>query len=317
MAKKTNKKSLNTFVIKDLDSDQKNEHYGIFEHLIVGISISDSEELSQLGFSKIHIQDAMIEFARYLLVHGATLAYGGDLRSDGYTLLFSELAFQYRSRQDQDKQHFINFSSFPIYLNISPKHKFEFIKNRVDFRPIKPPENLKISTKTFIPPIGNENKFIWAESLSKMRNEMNEATNARIFMGGKCRGYSGKYPGILEEAILALETDIPTYFIGAFGGASKSIIDLLLNRSSKEFTEDWQFENKNYKDFYEYYNKQTKNIKINYTEISSFIKNYSLKRMCENNGLNEKDNLRLFETTHIPEMIFLVLKGLSNKKANA
>jgi hypothetical protein len=187
----------------------------------------------------------------------------------------------------------------------------------VDFRPIKPPENLKISTKTFIPPIGNENKFIWAESLSKMRNEMNEATNARIFMGGKCRGYSGKYPGILEEAILALETDIPTYFIGAFGGASKSIIDLLLNRSSKEFTEDWQFENKNYKDFYEYYNKQTKNIKINYTEISSFIKNYSLKRMCENNGLNEKDNLRLFETTHIPEMIFLVLKGLSNKKANA
>ena len=317
MAKKTNKKSLNTFVIKDLDNDKQKEHYSIFEQLIVGISISESEELSQLGFSKIHIQDAMIEFARYLLVHGATLAYGGDLRSDGYTFLLSELAFQYRSNQDQDKQHFINFSSFPVYLNISPKHKFEFIKNRVDFRPIKPPGNLKISTKTYIPPIGNENKFIWAESLSKMRSEMNQATNSRIFIGGKCRGFSGKYPGILEEAILALNSNIPTYFIGAFGGATKSIIDLLLNRKCKEFTEAWQFENKNYQDFCEYYNKQTKNQKIDYTEISSLIENYSLERLCENNGLDEKDNLRLFETNHIPEMIFLVIKGLRKKKTNA
>lgn len=32
-----------------------------------------------------HLQDAMLELARYLLAQGARLAYGGDLHLDGFT----------------------------------------------------------------------------------------------------------------------------------------------------------------------------------------------------------------------------------------
>lgn len=311
--KETSKKKLVAFVKKDLSARNKSAQYNLLGNKKIAMSISDSEDLQKLGFSKIHQQDAMVEFARYMLVHGATLLYGGDLRSDGYTMIFSELAYQYRSLNDQEKIYFINYSSYPIYNKLSPKQKLEFIKNRVEFKPILPPKSIKVNEKEFIPPTGNENKLIWSESLSKMRREMNSVSDARIFIGGKLSGYSGKYPGLLEEAVLSLESNIPTYLIGAFGGATKSIIKGLQKLDVLQLTEDWQCKNDSYKDFFTYYNAKVGKNRINYKETTSFLNGYSLKRLSKNNGLDDADNKRLFITTHIPEMIYLVLKGLTRK----
>jgi hypothetical protein len=311
--KKVGKKKLVAFVKNDILVRNKTTQYNLLENFKIGISISDSEDLQKLGFSKIHQQDVMVEFARYMLVHGATLLYGGDLRGDGYTLLFSELAYQYRSINDQEKVHFINYSSYPIYNKLSTKQKLEFIKNRVEFKPVVPPKRLKVNEKEFVPPSGKENKLIWAESLSKMRREMNSVSDARIFIGGKQSGYSGKYPGLIEEALLSLESDTPTYLIGAFGGATKSVINSLLKIKVSQLTEDWQCKDQGYKEFLEYYNSMAIRNKINYKNASSFLNDYTMERLCKNNGLDESDNRRLFKTTHIPEMIFLVLKGLTKK----
>lgn len=81
----------------------------------IAISISESEELNQLGFSDTHVKDAIIEFARHLLIQGATLVYGGDLRIDGFTEIFADLAEQYRLSSTLP---FKNYFSFPIHLNI-------------------------------------------------------------------------------------------------------------------------------------------------------------------------------------------------------
>ena len=52
---------------------------------VLGISISESPDLEALGFSEVHFRDALIEFARYMLAAGATIAYGGDFRAGGFT----------------------------------------------------------------------------------------------------------------------------------------------------------------------------------------------------------------------------------------
>jgi hypothetical protein len=309
----SNKKKLATFVKADIKNRIKSKQYNLLEGKSIGISISESEDLQKLGFSKTHQQDAVIEFARYLLIHGATLLYGGDLRSEGYTGLFSELAFQYRSLYDQEKKHFINYSSYPNYIKVTSQQKFEFIKHRVEFKPISPPKKLKVNLTKFILPNSDTNKLVWAESLTEMRKEMNSVSDARIFIGGKMLGYQGKYPGIIEEAILSLKSDIPIYLIGAFGGATKSVISALQKEKPIELTEAWQIKNEGFADFLTYYNSKTINNKINYNELVSFLNGYTLKRLCKNNGLDEEDNKRLFETVHIPEMIFLVLKGIIKK----
>ena len=55
------------------------------EGLQIGLSISNSPNLAQFSMGLPHLQDAMLELARYLLAQGARLAYGGDLHLDGFT----------------------------------------------------------------------------------------------------------------------------------------------------------------------------------------------------------------------------------------
>lgn len=277
----------------------------------IGISISNSENIYELGFSDMHRDDAMIEIARYLLVQGFTLVYGGDLRAGGYTMILSELSFQYRAKEERDKIHVINYSSYPIYKKITRKQENEFIRNRVQFERIKPPKPFK--EIRYFDPIGNENKYIWAESLTKMRTEMNRACYARILIGGRLSKYSGRIPGIVEETLLSLEKNKPTYLIGAFGGASNAVIKSLLKEKCEELTEQWQFKDSEYKEFVKYYNSRNISNIISYKKIKSFLNSYTLSRLSKNNGLSITENKLLFKTIHIPEMIFFILKGLNNK----
>jgi len=282
----------------------------------IAVSISESEDLELLGFSDAHQQDAMVEFARYMLVQGSTLIYGGDLRKEGYTLLFSELSFQYRDRSQHKKSHFINYSSYPIYLNTSKTQELEFKKNRVEFKKITPPKSVKPVSETWFAPDTHENKLIWSVSLKKMREEMNEATDARIFLGGRSQGYSGIMPGVLEEAILSLESNKPTYLIGAFGGITGAIIKAINGEKPKEITETFQFSNTNYKEFITHLRKNKKE-NIDYSEITKSLQKYGLEKLSKANGLTKEENQILFTTPHIPVMIHYVLKGLSvvfNKK---
>src|ERR1035437_3138194 len=71
----------------------------------IGLSVSSSEEYKELGFSECHQKDITIELSRYLLINGAHLVYGGDLRKSGYTQLLSELSFQYRDKEEHSKTH--------------------------------------------------------------------------------------------------------------------------------------------------------------------------------------------------------------------
>src|SRR5689334_6625063 len=90
-------------IIKDLNREPPK---GILYDKQIGISISNNEELGQLGFSEIHLRDMTIEIARQLLISGAVIVYGGDLRKEGYTELFSDLSRQYRSINEPRKIHF-------------------------------------------------------------------------------------------------------------------------------------------------------------------------------------------------------------------
>lgn len=284
----------------------------LFSDKKIAISISESENIEEFGFSKIHQQDTVLELTRYLIINGATLLYGGDLRAEGYTFLFSEIVKQYTPHID-NKKYYENYFSFPIYLKIQQKQNLDFIKNGVTVNKVLPPDELNLDKNEFYPPIGNDNLFIWAECLSKMRCEMNDKNHARIFMGGRKSNFKGKYPGLLEEVLLSLKADKPTYLIGAFGGITQSIIYALRNEQPEELSEEWQRnQNSEYDKFINFYNSKEDITKIDYSESLKFINTYSLKKLSENNGLSESENLRLFETIHLHEIIFLVLKGLKN-----
>jgi hypothetical protein len=298
-----------------IDASIATEKHGSTQLLLegkkVGISISDSADLRKLGLSQAHIQDASIEFARYLLIHGATLVYGGDLRQGGFTELFSELARLYSNKEMRNDFRFKNYFAWPIHLRLTRFNELDFKQNNVEIVKLPPPKELNIDAEQAVMPDTNENKVIWAKSLSYMRQELNANTDARIFIGGQTADFKGKYPGILEEAYYALRDDKPVYLIGGFGGASKEIINSLNSKSSEIINSSYPKRDSQYEEFYNYWNENEAE-KISYSELANFFKAYGLKKLAEFNGLDEAENRILFSSVSLPEIIYYVLKGLKS-----
>jgi len=282
---------------------------------VIGISISESPDMEQRGLGPMHLDDAMVEFARYLLAGGATLAYGGDLREGGFTEILFDLVKTHNLSGKPPFERIINFLAWPFHLNLSTSQKAER-KKVATFKPLNPPAYLDVDKTKYIEPDSALNRYIRACCLSFMRQEMNHSIQARIILGGKVTNYSGKYPGLAEEALLALKDNIPLYLIGGFGGCAHVVIRALLGKQPQELTLGSQIAaNDAYGELATYYNDHIKILPpadqepIDYVRLVDFFNHKGIQGL--DNGLNEDDNKRLFGTIHIPEIISLVLKGLA------
>ena len=152
---------------------------------------------------------------------------------------------------------------------------------------------------------------------------MNENTRARVFLGGKSFGFQGTYPGLVEEAYLALTGDRPqpVYLVGAFGGAARAAIDALQGKETPVHSRARQeSENPAYKAMAAIQDRESaagRADPIDNPGIAAFFKTKGVKFVSAHNGLSEPENARLFETPHVMEMVALVLRGLGRLARNA
>lgn len=303
--------NLSGSINEQVGSDSMKIEKSIFRGKRIAISVSESEELELLGFSENHIKDASIEIARYLFVNGATLLYGGDLRRGGYTDLFSELSYQYKYLFDKEFR-FVNYIPFPDGQKLSDDDKANLLKKQVEAKVLEPPRKFNIPNPDNCDSGNNiEYKFLHAECLTDMRIKMATESDARIVLGGKQKGFSGYFPGIVEETYHSMIAGKPVYFLGGFGGATKSIIDIISGRKPPQLTNDFQFDTKFLNDFRTYAAGKTK-VKLDYDFIFDFFREHSLESVSIQNGLTIEENQILFESTNIHELIFLIIKGLQN-----
>ncbi|MFN8323972.1 MAG: hypothetical protein U0T74_15010 [Chitinophagales bacterium] len=293
---------------------QKN--LGILSGKRVAISVSISEELEQLGLSNHHLKDITIETARYLIVNGATLLYGGDLRNDGYTRLFAELSYQYKFLSDR-KFRFVNYFPFPNSKNVSLKDKADFVKQQVFPRILDVPKHLgDVDTDKKFDPFKNCNdRFIFSECFSDMRITMAKESDARILVGGKQKGYLGYIPGIVEEAFQSLQANRPIYLLGGFGGAAKSLIKVISGDRPKELTNEFQFDTEFLMEFRKYCEGKSI-INLDYDYLVKFFQEHNIDSISKHNGLSVEENQILFESQNIHELVFLIVKGLKNISSN-
>jgi len=285
----------------------------VLKNKTIGISISESDNLTELGYGIAHLRDAMIEVTRYILALGGKVAYGGDMRQGGFTELIFELLAYYKADNELlPNERFFSFLAWPLSLNLTTEKQAELRQN-VSFVKVSPPEDLELANKNeFMKPDSSEGLYVWSMCLTKMREEMESVCNARIFIGGRTKGFKGKCPGILEELLIAINNSHPVYLIGAFGGITKDIIDALNNEQSNSFSNEYYFDNSEYKKMFDIYNGKHPDSKIDYPKYFSMLKNLSFKEVSKINGLSESENQRLAITPHISEVVYLILKGLTN-----
>lgn len=291
------------YLAKDIDLKEKK----------VAISVSDSENLEALGLSQTMLRDLTVELSRHILIAKGHMVYGGDLRKDGYTELFKELSYQYGQFEKTDSSHiyFDNYVSWPVTTRLTEDVYADYKHNRINLIPVVHADECvgKVKLDEFLPPVGNSNLYLWGQSLTKMRQTMENAVSARIIVGGRTGGFKGKMAGLLEEFKLAKDKDHPIFLVGGFGG----IAGMLCAAIKKEIPSNAFLEEACKYDYYEslfkYYATNSQSIDYSWIDDLTFDD--------LNNGLSEALNNRLFVSTNIMEIVSIILKGLFKTLNNA
>lgn len=186
--------------------------------ITVGISVSDSADLARLGLDARHADLAVGEITRAILLAGGTIAYGGRLRPSGFT----------QQVMNEVRRFGVARRSLQLYVAL-PEHtamsrdELDRIDRQLgiwgtlttldeqgdptNWRRLAPSDG----------PLPDEQR---AAAYSGLRRHMADNIDGRILVGGKLRGFLGGMPGVVEEAILAVERRQPVYLAGGFGGAA-------------------------------------------------------------------------------------------------
>ena len=195
----------------------------------IAISTSDSPDMAALGLSEGHLREAVAEVAIYALASGASLAYGGDLRREGFTELLFELVMRYR-RQEEIQARVTDYLAWPVHI---PMTADDLDKRSTELREFAQlvligldGNRMSMEDRQLLPshePTENE----WSVGLTSMRQVMRGETDARVVLGGRVEDYRGAMPGIAEEALLSLESGQPLFLLGGFGGCTRDIAETL------------------------------------------------------------------------------------------
>jgi hypothetical protein len=226
---------------------------------VIAFSISyQRDNLLARGMGIDHLRELLIRLARPIIRQGASLAYGGNWRETEDNFTFDLLRVISAEQEDNslggpDSNLTIgklyNHSSWPYYLEVTPKIEAQWINCCRIVRITQ--QQAGLSEVDVVPDTDAKNKareprtvFNTAVTLSAMRRLMMQGTTivipdvsrteqippvvARILLGGSVDRYSGFVPGILEEALVTLELQRPTYVLGGFGGAAEILADAIL-----------------------------------------------------------------------------------------
>ena len=195
----------------------------------IAISTSDSPDMAALGLSEGHLREAIAEVAIYVLASGANLAYGGDLRREGFTELLFDLVMRYR-RQEEIQARVTDYLAWPVHILMTADDLDKRSTKLREFAQLVliglDGNRMSMEDRQLTPsrePTENE----WSVGLTSMRQVMRGETDARVVLGGRVEDYRGVMPGIAEEALLSFESGQPLFLVGGFGGCTRDIAETL------------------------------------------------------------------------------------------
>lgn len=193
----------------------------------VALSVSDTPDLDRLGLLDEHFDLALAEIARTVITAGGKLAYGGHLRRRGRTdFLVSEL-----SRWQGTTGAITLYLPWSVH-RAEPVSELRAFRKRLgrlgtieyldaagerieDFSAARPPEGEQVPDDEV------------RSGLTGMRRYVTAHTQARVLLGGKRAGFLGRYPGLVEEALMSIEKEHPVFLAGGFGGVTLDIVGVV------------------------------------------------------------------------------------------
>jgi len=200
--------------------------------------------MEYFGMSDGHLKDTMTWIAIQLLSGKYNLAYGGDLRTHGFSELLFELVLRYTPREDYN--HIVrvtNHLAWPVHIGM-PLDKIDTIASDLEGAAELVLLNLDGNPMSFATrrdiPSKSPSEEEWSSGLTAMRQFQTSFADARILLGGQVSNYKGCMPGVAEEALISLRAGQPLFLIGRFGGCTRDVAEVLgLIKPWERSRNDW------------------------------------------------------------------------------
>lgn len=300
------------------------------------ISVSESGDTLRHGMTEDHLNTALLEISRQLLVRGALLEYGGNLGSEGYTVALFDMARMHNATSGlPPAERIVNDVGWPLPLEKLPEAERAKHQRQAKFRRISRPDGVShLEPETFIeepsyfPANSPARRYAWARGMTEMRRYQAEQSGAiaRIVVGGKVgptetatpegrkttKWYSGRIPGVIEETLLSLRSNQAVYLVGAFGGAADAVIDLLEGRARPDFTWNNQKDAPYAVEMRTIYDSEGVEFE-DYDKISDWFRDFGVESLSRLNHLTCEENRELFCSRDIMRVTELILAGLARK----
>ncbi|MFV8750754.1 TIR domain-containing protein [Nannocystaceae bacterium ST9] len=288
----------------------------------IALSAGESRDLARRGLIADHLQTAMLDLCCQLLTRGASLAYGGHLDPRGYTLALLDLALTHQAiglPAIERIECYLAWSRAPMAPAMLAKlaqHQRAATWKLVprpagieDLDPVRFGEALSEP----LAPCSAIDRYAIARSMTSMREQQTADIDARVVMGGKLDDYTGRMPGVLEEVLLTMQADKPTFVIGAFGGAAGMIADVLAGHDRVEMTWAHHRGAPHLVEMRELYERREGSF-LDYPEMLAFLRERGPAGL--NNGLSDEQNRELWRTRELGRIVALVLEGLTRVRGS-
>lgn len=292
---------------------------------IVNLSISESDDSARRGFPLWQVNRVTLQFVAALFGQGASVVFGHDWREDGVMQAVYGFAQQVQApiplspaQSAAEAQPLLrNLLPWPDkpYL---PEPDLEQLSSTLRVERAGLPGELRAfdDDARRVEPDTALYQYLRARGLSFLRHRLNDVCHVRFCLGGRRSGHSGRYPGVIEEALLALTDKKPLYLATFLGGAAEQVVDAI---DGKPMGNDFCNPNP-LLDLYKAppvkeLDAATRSDRvINRDEVWGAFAEAGRERLAATNGLTLEENGELLRTPVIDRAIELVLTGLSRLK---
>lgn len=297
-------------------------HHRPLAGCIVNISVSESDDSVQRGFPSWQVNRVTLQLVGALFGQGASVVFGHDWRGDGVMEAVYGFARQVQTplpltaeQSEAEAQPLLrNLLPWPEEPSLSERDR-EQLSSTLLVETAGLPKELQPFDEEGrrSAPDHGLHQYIRARGLTFLRRRLNDVCHARLCLGGRRSGYDGRYPGVIEEAFLAVSERKPLYLAGFLGGATEQVVDAIDGREmTHDFCRPTPLQNL-YKDPpVTESDGDTSADRIIDREVvwGTFVKT-GRQQLADENGLTVAENDELLHTPVVDRTIELVLIGLS------
>lgn len=295
------------------------------EGCIVNLSISQSDNSEQRGFPSWQVDRIMLQIVAALFGQGASLVFGHDWRKDGVMEAVYGFARQVQApillspeQSAAERQPLLkNLLPWPetFYL---PERDLEQLSSTLKVERAGLPGELQPFAMKLAASIRTRGctKYMRARGLTFLRHRLNDESHVRICVGGPRSKYAGRYPGVIEEAFVAVTANKPLYLAGFLGGAAEQVIDAIEGKQmTEEFCRPTRIQALYIAPPIAEEDQATEAERtIDREAVWNTFAKAGRGRLAASNGLTPEESDELHRTPAIDRVIELILVGLSRLK---